>query len=250
MAKVYGHWITVNYRESYGIFCLLAASCSITNRRCRGKEFVTRKITDAVARIKLGLGANAAAGQSRRQARLGLCRRLRAGHVADAAAAPSRTITSIATGETQRVRELVEMAFGHAGLDWQKHVVVDAALFRPAEVDMLLRRRLQGEARPRLGAGGLVRAARANDGRCRLRARRRPPRTQSRLVDPSAVPLSLSPAAMKAVILAGGLGTRLSEETDVRPSRWSRSAAGPILWHIMKHLAHYDVARVHRRARL
>ena len=92
MAKVYGHWITVNYRESYGMF---ACSGILFNHESplRGKEFVTRKVTDAVARIKLGLQDKLQAGQSRRPARLGLRRRLRRGHVADAAADTSPTIT-------------------------------------------------------------------------------------------------------------------------------------------------------------
>ena len=104
----------------------------------RGKEFVTRKVTDAVARIKLGLPEGAAARQPGRQAGLGVRRRLRPGHVADAPAGPSRTTTWSPPGKTHTVRDLVRIAFGHVGLDWQKYTVQDPAFIRPAEVDLLL----------------------------------------------------------------------------------------------------------------
>ena len=92
VAKVYGHHITVNYRESYDLFAVSGILFNHESPR-RGLEFVTRKITDGVARIKLGLAAGAAARQPRRPARLGLCGRLRRRDVADAAAATSRPTT-------------------------------------------------------------------------------------------------------------------------------------------------------------
>ena len=84
VAKVYGHWITVNYRESYGMFCVSGILFNHESPR-RGKEFVTRKVTDAAARIKLGLQKELRIGNLDAQARLGFRRRLRAGHVVDAA---------------------------------------------------------------------------------------------------------------------------------------------------------------------
>jgi GDPmannose 4,6-dehydratase len=135
VAKAYGHWITVNYRESYGIY---ACSGILFNHESplRGKEFVTRKITDAVARIKFG---------QEQTLRLGNLDAVRDwGYAGDYVRAmwmmlqqPVPDDFVIATGETHSVRELVELAFGHAGLDWRKHVVVDEALFRPAEVNTL-----------------------------------------------------------------------------------------------------------------
>ena len=147
VAKVYGHWITVNYRESYGIF---ACSGILFNHESphRGKEFVTRKVTDAVARIKLGL-----------QEKLGLGN-LNAmrdwGYAADYVRAmwlmlqqerPDNYV--VASGEKHSVRELVELAFGYVGLDWQKHVEVDPQLLRPAEINTL--RGDASKARARLG---------------------------------------------------------------------------------------------------
>jgi GDPmannose 4,6-dehydratase len=135
VAKAYGHWITVNYRESYGLY---ACSGILFNHESplRGKEFVTRKITDAVARIKLG---------QEQTLRLGNLDAVRDwGFAGDYVRAmwmmlqqPVPDDFVIATGETHSVRELVELAFDHAGLDWRKHVVVDEALFRPAEVNTL-----------------------------------------------------------------------------------------------------------------
>ena len=95
VAKVYGHWITVNYRESYDLFAVSGILFNHESPR-RGIEFVTRKVTDGVARIKLGLAERPAARQPRRQARLGFRRRLRRGDVADAAAARGPTTTSSA----------------------------------------------------------------------------------------------------------------------------------------------------------
>jgi GDPmannose 4,6-dehydratase len=136
VAKLYGHWITVNYRESYDMYCCSGLLFNHEGPR-RGREFVTRKVTDAVARIKLGLAS---------ELRLGNLEAKRDwGHAADYVRAmwlmlqqPQPDDYVVATGETHSVRELVEVAFGAAGLDWQKHVVIDPALYRPAEVDLLV----------------------------------------------------------------------------------------------------------------
>jgi GDPmannose 4,6-dehydratase len=136
VAKVYGHYITVNYRESYGIFACSGILFNHESPR-RGLEFVTRKVTDAVARIKLGL-AN--------ELRLGnLEARRDWGYAGDYVQAMwlmlqrnSPVDYVIATGKTHTVGQLVEVAFGHAGLDWRKFVVQDPALVRPAEVDLLI----------------------------------------------------------------------------------------------------------------
>jgi len=136
VAKVYGHWITVNYRESYGIF---AASGILFNHEgvTRGLEFVTRKVTDGVARIKLGLTDTLALGN------LDACRDwgfagdyVRAMWLMLQQDAPDDYV--VATGEAHSVKALVEIAFAHAGLDWQKHVVLDPQFMRPAEVDHLI----------------------------------------------------------------------------------------------------------------
>jgi len=139
VAKVYGHWITVNYRESYGMF---ACSGILFNHESplRGKEFVTRKISHGVARIKLGL-AN--------ELRLGnLDARRDWGFAGDYVRAMWLMLQQdkpddfvIATGQQHSVRDFVEQAFAHVGLDWQKYVVIDPALLRPAEVN-----RLRGDA--------------------------------------------------------------------------------------------------------
>lgn len=136
VAKVYGHWITVNYRESYNIFACSGLLFNHESPR-RGKEFVTRKITDAVARIKLGL---------QHELRLGnLDAKRDWGFAGDYVRAMWLMLQQdvaddyvVATGETHSVREFVEEAFGHVALDWQKYVVVDPKLYRPAEVDLLI----------------------------------------------------------------------------------------------------------------
>ncbi len=147
VAKVYGHWITVNYRESYGLYAVSGILFNHESPR-RGVEFVTRKVTRAAARIKLGLD---------RQVRLGNLDARRdwgfAGDYVDAMwrmlQQPQPSDYVIGTGVTHAVRELVELAFSHVGLDWQDHVVVDPALVRPAEVDLLLADR--GKAERELG---------------------------------------------------------------------------------------------------
>jgi GDPmannose 4,6-dehydratase len=135
VAKVYGHWITVNYRESYALYAVSGILFNHESPR-RGIEFVTRKVTDGVARIKLGLA---------RELRLGnLDARRDWGFAGDYVEAMWRMLQQprpgdyvIGTGETHSVRELVEAAFGHVGLDWRKHVVKDPKYMRPAEVDLL-----------------------------------------------------------------------------------------------------------------
>jgi GDPmannose 4,6-dehydratase len=136
VAKVYGHWITVNYRESYGMFCCSGILFNHEGPR-RGREFVSRKVTNAVARIKLGL---------QQELRLGNLESKRDwGYAGDYVRAmwlmlqqPKPDDFVIATGATHSVRELVEVAFGRVGLDWKKYVVEDPALIRPAEVDLLI----------------------------------------------------------------------------------------------------------------
>jgi GDPmannose 4,6-dehydratase len=136
VAKVYGHYITVNYRESYGIFATSGILFNHESPR-RGLEFVTRKVTDGVARIKLGLA---------KELRLGnLEARRDWGFAGDYVRAMWRMLQQekpcdyvVATGKSHTVGELVELAFGHVGLDWRKYVVQDPALVRPAEVDLLI----------------------------------------------------------------------------------------------------------------
>jgi GDPmannose 4,6-dehydratase len=135
VAKVYGHWITVNYRESYDLYAVSGILFNHESPR-RGIEFVTRKVTDGAARIKLGLA---------RELRLGnLDARRDWGFAGDYVEAMWRMLQRptpgdyvIGTGQTHSVRELVEAAFGHLGLDWRKHVVNDPKYMRPAEVDLL-----------------------------------------------------------------------------------------------------------------
>jgi len=135
VAKVYGHWITVNYRESYGLYAVSGILFNHESPR-RGIEFVTRKVSDAVARIKLGLATELRLGN--------LDARRDWGYAGDYVDAMWRMLQQdeprdyvIGTGETHSVGELVEVAFAHAGLDWRKHVVQDPAFMRPAEVDLL-----------------------------------------------------------------------------------------------------------------
>jgi GDPmannose 4,6-dehydratase len=136
VAKVYGHFITVNYRESYGMYCVSGILFNHESPR-RGKEFVTRKVTDAVARIKLGRATELRLGNLEAERDWGF-----AGDYVRAMwlmlQQPAADDFVIATGETHSVRDLVEVAFGHAGLDWRKYVVQDPAFYRPAEVDHLI----------------------------------------------------------------------------------------------------------------
>ena len=147
VAKVYGHYITVNYRESFGIFACSGILFNHESPR-RGLEFVTRKVTDGVARIKRGLAGELRLGNLEAKRDWGF-----AGDYVKAMwlmlqqEAPDDYV--VATGETHSVRELVEEAFGHVGLDWRKYVAQDAALMRPAEVDLLVGD--PGKARRALG---------------------------------------------------------------------------------------------------
>jgi GDPmannose 4,6-dehydratase len=135
VAKAYGHWITVNYRESYGIYAVSGILFNHESPR-RGIEFVTRKVTDGVARIKLGLAKELRLGNLDARRDWGF-----AGDYVDAMwrmlQQPEAQDYVIGTGATHSVRELVQAAFGHVGLDWEKHVVVDPRFIRPAEVDLL-----------------------------------------------------------------------------------------------------------------
>jgi len=136
VAKLYGHWITVNYRESFGMH---ASSGILFNHESplRGQEFVTRKVTDGVARIKLGLA---------KELRLGNIEAKRDwGHARDYVRAMWMMLQQdaaddyvVATGQTWTVQHMVDIAFKHAGLSVEDHLVIDPALFRPAEVDVLL----------------------------------------------------------------------------------------------------------------
>lgn len=132
VAKVYGHWITVNYRESFGIFACSGILFNHESPR-RGKEFVTRKVTDAVARIKLGLQEKLYLGNLDSMRDWGY-----AGDYVEAMwlmlQQPKPDDYVVATGEKHSVRELVELAFDYVELDWKRHVEVDPKLIRPAEV--------------------------------------------------------------------------------------------------------------------
>lgn len=136
VAKVYGHYITVNYRESYNLYAVSGILFNHESPR-RGLEFVTRKVTDGVARIKLGLAKELRLGNLDAQRDWGF-----AGDYVEAMWLMLQQDTPddyvIATGETRTVKELVQVAFDHAGLDWEKHVVLDPAFIRPAEVDLLI----------------------------------------------------------------------------------------------------------------
>ncbi len=136
VAKVYGHWITVNYRESYNLYAVSGILFNHESPR-RGIEFVTRKVTDGVARIKLGMARQISLGNLDARRDWGF-----AGDYVDAMwrmlQQPSPQDYVIGTGRTHSVRELVEAAFSHVGLDWQEHVVTDSRFMRPAEVDLLL----------------------------------------------------------------------------------------------------------------
>jgi GDPmannose 4,6-dehydratase len=135
VAKVYGHWITVNYRESYNLFAVSGILFNHESPR-RGIEFVTRKVTDGVARIKLGLARELRLGNLEARRDWGF-----AGDYVDAMwrmlQQPAPRDYVIGTGRTHSVGELVEAAFGHVGLDWRRHVVTDPKYIRPAEVDLL-----------------------------------------------------------------------------------------------------------------
>jgi GDPmannose 4,6-dehydratase len=136
VAKVYGHYITVNYRESYGLFACSGILFNHESPR-RGLEFVTRKVTDGVARIKLGLTDELRLGN--------LDARRDWGFAGDYVEAMWRMLQQdepddyvVATGETNTVDRVVDLAFARAGLERDRHVVIDPAFIRPAEVDLLI----------------------------------------------------------------------------------------------------------------
>jgi GDPmannose 4,6-dehydratase len=136
VSKVFAHYITVNYRESYNLFAVSGILFNHESPR-RGLEFVTRKVTDAVARIKLGLAKSLSLGNLDAHRDWGFAGdyvramwlMLQQDHADDYV---------IATGESHSVRELVEVAFGHVGLGWEPHVKLDPKFLRPAEVDHLV----------------------------------------------------------------------------------------------------------------
>ena len=136
VAKLYGHWITVNFRESYGMYAVSGILFNHESPR-RGTEFVTRKITLAAARIAVGKQKDLKLGN--------LDARRDWGFTGDFVEAMRLMLQQtepqdyvIGTGETHTVQDFVEAAFAHVGLDWRKHVVIDPKLVRPAEVDLLI----------------------------------------------------------------------------------------------------------------
>jgi GDPmannose 4,6-dehydratase len=158
VAKVYGHWITVNYRESYNLFACSGILFNHESPR-RGLEFVTHKVTHAAARIKLGL---------QNELRLGnLDAKRDWGYAGDYVEAMWLMLQQdepddyvIATGETHSVRELCEVAFKHVGLNWQDYVIVDPRFYRPAEVDLLIGDNNKGKEKlgwqPKVSFQGLI----------------------------------------------------------------------------------------------
>jgi GDPmannose 4,6-dehydratase len=158
VAKTFGHYITVNYRESYGLYACAAIGFNHESPR-RGLEFVTRKVTHQVARIKCGLADKLAMGNLEAQRDWGFA--------ADYVYAmwlilqqPEPDDFVLATGETHSIRELLQVAFDAAGLDWKQHVECDAKLMRPAEVEYLCgdasKARQKLGWRPRLGFAELI----------------------------------------------------------------------------------------------
>jgi GDPmannose 4,6-dehydratase len=159
VSKVFGHYITVNYRESYGLFAVSGILFNHESPR-RGLEFVTRKVTDGVARIKLGLADHLALGN--------LDARRDWGFAGDYVRAMWLMLQQdrpddyvVATGVEHSVRDLVEIAFGHANLDWRAFVRMDAAFIRPAEVDHLVGSAMKARTvlgwQPTVDFAGLVR---------------------------------------------------------------------------------------------
>ena len=158
VAKVYGHFITVNYRESYDMHCTSGILFNHESPR-RGLEFVTRKVSNGVARIKLGLQTELPMGNLEAQRDWGF-----AGDYVEAMwlmlqqDEPDDYV--IATGKTHSVERLVDLAFSHVGLDWHDHVVLDERFVRPAEVDLLIGDRSKAEKElgwtPKVGFEQLV----------------------------------------------------------------------------------------------
>lgn len=160
VAKVYGHWITLNYRESYDLHANSGILFNHESPR-RGLEFVTRKVTFSAAAIKLGMQRQVALGNLDAQRDWGFAGDyVRAMWLMLQADSPGDYV--IATGETHSVRELCQVAFDHVGLSWEDHVVIDQQFFRPAEVDLLIGDPTKATAelgwKPEMGFGDLVRS--------------------------------------------------------------------------------------------
>jgi GDPmannose 4,6-dehydratase len=144
VAKLYGHWITVNYRESYDLH---ASSGILFNHESprRGLEFVTRKISNTVAKIKLGMAQELRLGNLDAERDWGFAGDyVRAMWLMLQQDSPDDYV--VATGETHSVRRFCEVAFGHVGLNWEDHVVIDERFYRPAEVDLLIGTPAKAEA--------------------------------------------------------------------------------------------------------
>lgn len=159
VAKLYGHWITVNYRESYGIF---AASGILFNHESprRGLEFVTRKVSNAVARIKMGLQNELRLGNLEAKRDWGYAEDyVRAMWLMLQQETPEDYV--ISSGRTHTVRDMCEVAFSHVGLDWRQYVIEDPEFFRPAEVHLLLGNSAKARAKlgwiPAVSFEGLIR---------------------------------------------------------------------------------------------
>jgi GDPmannose 4,6-dehydratase len=158
VAKLYGHWITVNYRESYGMYAVSGILFNHESPR-RGEEFVTRKISLGAARIKAGLQKDLHLGNLEAKRDWGFT-----GDYVEAMRMmlqrPEPRDFVVGTGETHTVREFVEIAFDRAGLDWKKYVVSDPRFVRPAEVDLLISnpRRIREDLgwKPKVDFRGLV----------------------------------------------------------------------------------------------
>ena len=158
VAKLYGHWITVNYRESYGIFAVSGILFNHESPR-RGLEFVTRKVTNGVARIKLGLQDELRLGNLEAKRDWGYAKDyVRAMWSMLQQDTPDDYV--VASDESHTVRDMCEIAFSHAGLDWQKHVKEDREFYRPAEVHQLLgnstKARTQLGWKPEVSFEGLI----------------------------------------------------------------------------------------------
>ncbi|MDQ6840130.1 MAG: GDP-mannose 4,6-dehydratase [Actinomycetota bacterium] len=159
VAKVYGHWITLNYRESYDLHANSGILFNHESPR-RGLEFVTRKVTFSAAAIKLGMQKQLALGNLEAQRDWGFAGDyVRAMWLMLQADTPGDYV--VATGETHSVRELCEVAFDQVGLDWPDHVVIDQQFFRPAEVDLLIGDPAKAACdlhwKPEVGFGDLIR---------------------------------------------------------------------------------------------
>ena len=159
VAKVYGHWATINFRESYDLFAVSGILFNHESPR-RGLEFVSRKVTDGVARIKLGLERELRLGNLDAQRDWGFAGDyVRAMWLMLQQEAPGDYV--VATGETHSVRNLVETAFSYVGLEWQEYVIQDPRFMRPAEVDLLVgdasRVREELGWKPEVDFGALVR---------------------------------------------------------------------------------------------